>query len=141
VPLVRHSGPPNIGGAVIGAVRCRPPQVAVTSAARRPAFGSMPADIDDAQMSAWLRAISSAVSGQATGYPDIDCDEWVAGAVAGGVPVEYGAAVLSMLTETIAAGRGSRPSNDTEKATGAAPVSFADFARRAAASRAMDETR
>ncbi len=45
-----------------------------------------------------------------------------------------------MLTGTIASGHGSRPSN-VEKATGAAPVSFADFARRTAAAWAVDEAR
>jgi len=84
--------------------------------------------------------IISAVSGQVIDYTDIDRDEWVAGAVAGGVPAEYGA-VLSVLTETIASGRGSRPSNDIEKAAGVPPASFADFARRTAAAWAMDETR
>ena len=73
-------------------------------------------------------------------YTDIDRGEWVAGAVAGGVPAEYGA-VLSVLTETIASGRGSRPSNDIEKAASVPPASFADFARRTAAAWAMDETR
>jgi hypothetical protein len=76
----------------------------------------------------------------ASDHTDIDRDEWVAGAVAGGVPAEYGT-VLSVLTETIASGHGSRPSNDIEKATGAPPASFADFARRTAAAWAMDETR
>jgi hypothetical protein len=76
----------------------------------------------------------------ASDYTDIDRDEWVAGAVAEGVPAEYGT-VLSVLTETIASGHGSRPSNDIEKATGAPPASFADFARRTAAAWAMDETR
>jgi hypothetical protein len=56
------------------------------------------------------------------------------------VPVEYGA-VLRMLTETIASGHGSQPSSDVENATGAAPASFADFARRTAAAWAVDETR
>jgi hypothetical protein len=46
-----------------------------------------------------------------------------------------------MLTETIASGRGSRPDSDVEKATGAAPASFADFARRTAAAWAVDEAR
>ncbi len=46
-----------------------------------------------------------------------------------------------MLTETIASGHGSRPTSDVEKATGAPPASFADFARRTAAAWAMDETR
>ena len=84
--------------------------------------------------------IISDVSGQAIDYTDIDRDEWVAAAVAGGVPAEYGA-VLSVLTETIASGHGSRPNSDVEKATGAAPTSFADFARRTAAAWAVDEAR
>jgi uncharacterized protein YbjT (DUF2867 family) len=80
------------------------------------------------------------VSGQPVDYADIDRDEWVAAAVAGGVPADYGA-VLSALTETIASGHGSRPNSDVEKATGAAPASFADFARRTAAAWAVDEAR
>jgi uncharacterized protein YbjT (DUF2867 family) len=84
--------------------------------------------------------IISDVSGRAVDYTDIDRGVWVAAAVAGGVPAEYGA-VLRVLTETIASGHGSRPSGDVEKATGAAPASFADFARRAAAAWAADEAR
>jgi hypothetical protein len=48
---------------------------------------------------------------------------------------------LRVLTETIASGRGSRPNSDVEKATGAAPASFADFARRTAAAWTVDEGR
>jgi len=84
--------------------------------------------------------IISDVSGQAIDYTDIDRDEWVAAAVAGGIPAGYGA-VLRMLTETIASGHGSRPSGDVEKATGAAPARFGDFARRTAAAWAVDEAR
>ena len=83
--------------------------------------------------------IISDTSGQVIDYHDIDRDAWIAGAVAGGVPAEYGA-VLSALTETIASGHGSRPSNDIEKATGAPPTTFADFARRTAVAWAMDQT-
>jgi uncharacterized protein YbjT (DUF2867 family) len=43
--------------------------------------------------------IISDVSGQAIDHTHIDRDEWVAAAVAGGVPADYGA-VLSVLTET-----------------------------------------
>jgi uncharacterized protein YbjT (DUF2867 family) len=84
--------------------------------------------------------IISDVSGQAINYTDIDRDEWIAAAVAAGVPAAYGA-VLRMLTETIASGHGSRPSSDVEKAAGAAPASFADFARRTAAAWAVPEAR
>ena len=83
--------------------------------------------------------IISDASGQVIDYRDIDRDAWIAGAVAGGVPAEYGA-VLSALTETIVSGHGSRPSNDIEKATGAPPTTFADFARRTAVAWAMDQT-
>jgi uncharacterized protein YbjT (DUF2867 family) len=84
--------------------------------------------------------IISDVTGQAINYIDIDRDEWVAGAVASGVPAEYGA-VLRMLTETIASGHGSRPTSDVAKATGTAPTRFADFARRTAAAWALDQGR
>jgi len=46
-----------------------------------------------------------------------------------------------MLTETIASRRGSRPNSDGEKATGTAPTSVADFAKRTAAAWAVDEAR
>jgi uncharacterized protein YbjT (DUF2867 family) len=81
--------------------------------------------------------IISDASGQTIAHVDLDRDAWVAGAVASGVPAEYGA-VLRMLTETIASGHGSQPNDDVEKATGAAPTSFADFARRTAAAWSAD---
>jgi uncharacterized protein YbjT (DUF2867 family) len=84
--------------------------------------------------------IISEVGGLAIDYTDIDRDEWVTAALAGGVPAEYGA-VLRMLTETIASGHGSWPNDDVQKATGVAPSSFADFARRTAAAWAVDEAR
>ncbi len=84
--------------------------------------------------------IISQVTGQTIAHVDLDRDAWVIGAVASGIPAEYGA-VLRMLTETIASGRGSRPNSDVEKATGVAPTSFADFARRTATSWAGDESR
>ena len=83
--------------------------------------------------------IMSDASGRVIDYRDIDRETWIAGAVAGGVPAQYGA-VLSALTETIASGRGSRPGSDIEKATGAPPTAFADFARRAAAAWTVDQT-
>jgi hypothetical protein len=51
--------------------------------------------------------------------------------VRSGVPAEYGE-VLRTLTETIASGRGAQPNDDVLAATGAAPVSFADFAAKTA---------
>ncbi|MET8872356.1 NAD(P)H-binding protein [Nocardia sp. NPDC004604] len=77
-------------------------------------------------------AIISSVSGTAVNYFDIDRDEWIAAAIAGGIPAEY-APVLRMLTETIASGHGAQPTGDVEKVTGTAPTSFTDFAHRTAA--------
>jgi len=84
--------------------------------------------------------IISQVTGRTIAHVDLDRDAWVAGAVASGIPAEYGA-VLRMLTETIGTGHGSRPTDDVEKATGVAPTSFADFARRPATAWAVDESR
>jgi uncharacterized protein YbjT (DUF2867 family) len=75
--------------------------------------------------------IISAAAGRPIAYRDTDRAEWVGAMVRSGVPAEYGE-VLRALTETIASGRGSRPNGDVLAATGAAPVSFADFAADAA---------
>jgi uncharacterized protein YbjT (DUF2867 family) len=75
--------------------------------------------------------IISAAAGRPIVYRDMDRAEWVGAMVRSGVSAEYGE-VLRTLTETIASGRGSRPNGDVLAATGAAPVSFADFAAEAA---------
>jgi uncharacterized protein YbjT (DUF2867 family) len=75
--------------------------------------------------------IISAAAGRPIVYRDMDRAEWVGAMVRSGVPAEYGE-VLRTLTETIASGRGSRPNGDVLAVTGAAPVSFADFAAEAA---------
>jgi hypothetical protein len=49
--------------------------------------------------------------------------------------------LTSELTETIASGRGSRPSGDVEEGAGAAPASFVNFALRTAAALAAGEAR
>jgi uncharacterized protein YbjT (DUF2867 family) len=71
------------------------------------------------------------VTGQPVKHNDIDRDAWIDGTVAAGVPAAYGE-VLRMLTETIASGHGSRPSNDVLNVTGRPPITFAGFARRTA---------
>jgi uncharacterized protein YbjT (DUF2867 family) len=71
------------------------------------------------------------VTGKPIRHQDVDRDIWVHGTLAAGVPAEYGE-MLRMLTGTIASGRGSRPTDDVEKVTGAHPISFAAFARRTA---------
>jgi uncharacterized protein YbjT (DUF2867 family) len=75
--------------------------------------------------------IISAAAGRTIVYRDTDRDEWVDAMVRSGVPAEYGE-VLRTLTETIESGRGSQPNGDVLAATGAAPVSFADFAAKTA---------
>jgi hypothetical protein len=69
--------------------------------------------------------------GKPVRHHDIDRNVWIQGTVAAGVPVEYGE-MLRMLTETIASGMGSRPNDNVEAVTGAPPITFVDFARRAA---------
>jgi len=75
--------------------------------------------------------IISAAVGRTIVYRDTDRNEWVDAMVRSGVPVEYGE-VLRTLTETIAGGRGSQPNGDVLAATGAAPISFTDFASKTA---------
>jgi uncharacterized protein YbjT (DUF2867 family) len=75
--------------------------------------------------------IISAAAGRTIVYRDTDRTEWVGAMVRSGVPAEYGE-VLRTLTETIASGRGAQPNDDVLAATGAAPVSFADFAAKTA---------
>jgi uncharacterized protein YbjT (DUF2867 family) len=83
--------------------------------------------------------IIGSVTGRAVRHVDVDRPSWVNSVIASGVPAEYGE-MLQILTETIAAGRGSRPNDDIEKVTGAPPTSFTDFARRTAAAWAGDQT-
>jgi uncharacterized protein YbjT (DUF2867 family) len=81
-------------------------------------------------------AEAAALIGDAIGQPvrhvDIDRDAWVDGMLALGVPAEYGA-MLRLLSETVASGRGSQPNGDVQQVTGTPAISFADFARRTAA--------
>jgi uncharacterized protein YbjT (DUF2867 family) len=72
------------------------------------------------------------VTGQPIRHVDIDRQAWVDGIIASGIPAEYGA-MLQMLTDTVASGRGSRPNDDIQTVTGRPPTSFADFAQRTAA--------
>lgn len=71
--------------------------------------------------------IISAESGQPVKHVDLDRDAWIVGAIANGIPPEYGA-VLRQLTQTIASGRGSRPNKTIEKITGTPPHTFRNFA-------------
>jgi uncharacterized protein YbjT (DUF2867 family) len=76
------------------------------------------------------------VTRQPVRHVDIDRRAWVDGAIASGVPTEYGEMLL-LLTQTIAAGDGSRPNDDVQAVTGAPPTSFTEFARRTAAAWAV----
>ncbi|MFE0028202.1 NAD(P)H-binding protein [Amycolatopsis sp. NPDC059021] len=81
-------------------------------------------------------AEAAAIIGEAAGRPcvhqDLDRETWVAGVLAAGAPVEYGA-VLRQLTETIASGHGARPNDTVEKITGTSARTFRDFAHTNAA--------
>jgi uncharacterized protein YbjT (DUF2867 family) len=72
-------------------------------------------------------AIISDEAGKTIKHVDLERDAWIAGAIANGVPPEYGA-VLRQLTETIANGHGSRPNGIVEKITGTPPHTFRSFA-------------
>jgi uncharacterized protein YbjT (DUF2867 family) len=69
------------------------------------------------------------VTRQPVRHVDVDQRAWVDGAIASGVPTEYGEMLL-LLTQTIASGGGSRPNDDVQAVTGAPPTSFTEFARR-----------
>jgi uncharacterized protein YbjT (DUF2867 family) len=73
-------------------------------------------------------AIISHEVGKTIKHVDLERDAWIAGAIANGVPPEYGA-VLRQLTETIANGHGSRPNGIVEKITGTPPHTFRKFAQ------------
>ena len=73
-------------------------------------------------------AIGSVI-GQPVRHVGIDRRAWVDGAIASGVPAEYGE-TLQLLTETIASGGGSVPNKDVQAVTGLPATSFTDFAKR-----------
>ena len=77
-------------------------------------------------------SLISEATGQTITHLDLDREDWIAGAIATGVPAEY-SAVLRPLTETVASGNGSRPNGTVEQVTGTPPRTFRDFARKNAA--------
>jgi uncharacterized protein YbjT (DUF2867 family) len=76
-------------------------------------------------------AIIGDETSQTIKHIDLDRSAWIAGAIANGVPSEYGA-VLRQLTETIASGHGSRPNGIVEKITGTRARTFRNFAHNSA---------
>ena len=75
--------------------------------------------------------VISAAAGRTITYRNTDREQWIAAMVSTGIPAEY-AAVLRPLTATVASGNGARPNSDVLDVTGAAPVTFAEFAARTA---------
>jgi uncharacterized protein YbjT (DUF2867 family) len=73
--------------------------------------------------------VIGSVIGQPVRHVDIDRRAWVDGAIASGVPAEYGER-LQLLAETIASGAGSVPNRDVQTVTGLPATSFRDFAKR-----------
>src|ERR1700683_3094787 len=79
-----------------------------------------------------VAAIIAAVSGRPVGHKDIDQEAWISGAIAAGVPADYGV-MLRWLTGAIIGSDGSQPTGDVETITGRPPARFAAFTRRNAA--------
>jgi uncharacterized protein YbjT (DUF2867 family) len=71
------------------------------------------------------------ITGQSVKHRDINRQTWIQASVDAGIPADY-SDMLALLTETVASGHGSRPTNDVERVTGTPPTSFADFVRRTA---------
>ncbi|MHB8691546.1 MAG: NmrA family NAD(P)-binding protein [Solirubrobacteraceae bacterium] len=84
-------------------------------------------------------AIGSVIR-QRVRHIDVDQRAWLDGAIASGVPTEYGEMLL-LLTQTIASGAGSRPNDDVKAVTGSPPTGFTEFARRTAAAWAVPVAR
>jgi uncharacterized protein YbjT (DUF2867 family) len=72
-------------------------------------------------------ALISEATGQTITHLDLDREAWLAGVIASGVPEIY-TAVLRPLTETVAAGNGSRHNGAVEQITGTPARTFRDFA-------------
>jgi uncharacterized protein YbjT (DUF2867 family) len=66
------------------------------------------------------------VAGRPVAHVDADPDEWVADAVAGGVPADY-AGLLAGLLGVVREGHGAEPGDAVRRATGHEPRSFADY--------------
>jgi uncharacterized protein YbjT (DUF2867 family) len=75
--------------------------------------------------------VITTITGRPVKHRDIDRQTWIQASIAAGIPADY-SGMLALLTETVASGHGSRPTNDVERVTGASPTSFADFVRRTA---------
>ena len=75
--------------------------------------------------------VITTISGQPVEHRDVDRLAWIQATIAAGVSADYGD-MLALLTDTVAHGHGSRPTDDVEHVTGVPATSFADFVRRSA---------
>ena len=85
----------------------------------------------DAMSVADAAHVITAITGQPVKHRNIDRQTWIKASIAAGIPADY-SDMLALLTDTVASGHGSRPTNDVERVTGASPTSFADYVRRTA---------
>jgi uncharacterized protein YbjT (DUF2867 family) len=76
-----------------------------------------------------VAAIITEVGGEPAKHRDVDREAWIQAILDAGVPSDY-ADTLRFLTETVAASRGSRPTDDVERVTGRPPATFAHFVRQ-----------
>jgi len=81
--------------------------------------------------------VIGSVIGRTIRHVDIDRRAWVDAVIGSGVPADYGE-TLTVLTETMASGSGSRPNDDVHRVTGRPPTSFAQFAERTASAWAVE---
>ncbi|ORA26310.1 NmrA family NAD(P)-binding protein [Mycobacterium aquaticum] len=75
--------------------------------------------------------IISAATGRTITYFPIEQDAWIDAMLGAGVPEDY-AAILRLLTTTVASGNGSQPNGDIQAVTGRPATTFAEFAANAA---------
>jgi uncharacterized protein YbjT (DUF2867 family) len=74
-------------------------------------------------------AIITSIGGEPTKHNDIDREPYIQAGIDAGANADF-VTTIRFLTETVAAGRGSRPTHDVERVTGRPPTAFADFIRR-----------
>jgi uncharacterized protein YbjT (DUF2867 family) len=75
--------------------------------------------------------VIATITGQPIKHADVDRQAWIQASIAAGLPADY-SAMLGLLTEAIASGRGARPNNDIERATEVPATTFTDCVRRTA---------
>jgi uncharacterized protein YbjT (DUF2867 family) len=71
----------------------------------------------------------SAAAGRSIAYVDVPRDEWVARAVADGIPEDYAELLAMLIDERLRVGAGAEVTDDVERVTGHPPRSFDDYVR------------